>query len=161
MQPDRSGVRRNNEHLEYVLFAEKEGTPAVVVTQKDVREVQLGKSAIRAGIQVLEETAGCTDEDIDQVIMAGAFGTYIDVNSAIDLGMLPSIPPGRFKQVGNAAGLGARQTLLSVHKRAMEKDIAERVQYIELAGTPSFNRTFIQTQSLGRYRIKNGKREKI
>jgi uncharacterized 2Fe-2S/4Fe-4S cluster protein (DUF4445 family) len=161
MQPGRSGVRRNDDHLEFVLFTEQDGNPAVVVTQRDVREVQLGKAAIRAGIQVLEETAGCTDEDIDRVIMAGAFGTYIDVSSAIDLGMLPSIPLERFKQMGNAAGLGARQTLLSVQKRAMEKTIAERMNYIELAGTPSFNKIFIQTQYLGRYHIKNGKREKI
>jgi uncharacterized 2Fe-2S/4Fe-4S cluster protein (DUF4445 family) len=161
MQEGRPGVRRINEHLEYVLFAGKEGNPAVTVTQKDVREVQLGKAAIRAGIQVLEETADCEDEDIEQVIMAGAFGTYIDVSSAIDLGMLPAIPLDRFKQVGNAAGLGARQTLLSVQKRAMEQSIAERMRYIELAGTPSFNKTFIQTQYLGRYRIQNGKRDKM
>jgi uncharacterized 2Fe-2S/4Fe-4S cluster protein (DUF4445 family) len=161
MQADRPGVRLNKEMLEFVLFAEKNGNPAVVVTQRDVREVQLGKSAIRAGIQVLLEIADCSEEDIEQVIMAGAFGTYIDVSSAIDLGMLPVLPVERFKQVGNAAGLGARQTLLSVKKRAMEKDIAGHMRYIELAGTPSFNKIFIQAQYLGRYRLQSGKREKI
>ncbi|MBN1191896.1 MAG: DUF4445 domain-containing protein [Dehalococcoidales bacterium] len=161
MQEGFPGVRRNNEYLEFVLFQEQEGNPAVVITQRDVREVQLGKAAIRAGIQVLEETADCDDDDIEQVLLAGAFGTYIDIGSAIDLGMLPAIPPGRYKQVGNAAGMGARQTLLSVRKRALEQSIAERIRYIELAGTPSFNKTFIQTQYLGRYRIQAGKRLKI
>jgi uncharacterized 2Fe-2S/4Fe-4S cluster protein (DUF4445 family) len=161
MQAGRPGVRLNKEMLEFVLFAEQKGNPAVVVTQRDVREVQLGKSAIRAGIQVLLEIADCSEEDIEQVIMAGAFGTYIDVNSAIDLGMLPVLPVERFKQVGNAAGLGARQTLLSVKKRDMEKEIASHMRYIELAGTPSFNKIFIQAQYLGRYRLQGGKREKI
>jgi uncharacterized 2Fe-2S/4Fe-4S cluster protein (DUF4445 family) len=161
MQADRPGVRRNGDQLEFVLSEEKKGSQAVVVTQRDVREVQLGKSAIRAGIQVLLEKADCTEEDIEQVIMAGAFGTYIDVSSAIDLGMLPALPVENFKQVGNAAGMGARQTLLSVKKREMEKSIAERMHYIELAGAPSFNKIFIQAQYLGRYRLRGGKREKI
>ena len=131
------------------------------MTQHDVREVQLGKAAIRAGIQVLLEIARHNQEEIEQVIMAGAFGTYIDVSSAINLGMLPDLPLERFTQVGNAAGLGARQSLLSVKKRDMAKEIAGRIRYVELAGAPGFNKIFIQTQYLGKYRIKNGKREKI
>ncbi|MDD5700883.1 MAG: ASKHA domain-containing protein [Dehalococcoidales bacterium] len=161
MLTDRPGVRINKEQREFVIYAGQEDNPAVVVTQKDVREVQLGKSAIRAGIQVLLETAGCLEEDIRQVLIAGAFGTYIDVGNAVILGMLPAIPLERFRQIGNAAGLGARQSLLSLKKREMEQAIARRVHYIELAGTPSFNKTFIQAQYLGKYRLKSGRREKI
>jgi uncharacterized 2Fe-2S/4Fe-4S cluster protein (DUF4445 family) len=161
MLEGRPGVRRKEDQLEYVIAEGQNGSLAVSVTQRDVREVQLGKAAIRAGIQVLLDTAGRKEEEVRHVIMAGAFGTYIDVSSAIDLGMLPMLPLERFKQVGNAAGLGARQTLLSVKKRAMEKEIAQRMQYIELAGTPSFNGIFIQTQYLGHYRVQNGKRLKM
>jgi uncharacterized 2Fe-2S/4Fe-4S cluster protein (DUF4445 family) len=159
MREGHPGVRANNGLREFVLFEGKDESPAVVVTQRDVREVQLGKSAIRAGIQVLLDTAGYADKDIQHVIIAGAFGTYIDVENAMILGMLPDLPLERFQQVGNAAGLGARQSLLSVNKRGMEKAIAGRMRYIELAGTPGFNQIFIQAQYLGKYRIIGRKRE--
>ena len=159
VQEGHSGVRSKNGQREFVLFEGEGENPAVVVTQRDVREIQLGKAAIRAGIQVLLDKAGYPEKDIEQVVIAGAFGTYIDVSNAISLGMLPELPPGKFQQVGNAAGLGARQSLLSVKKRSMEKEIARRMHYIELAGTPSFNKIFIQAQYLGKYRITDGKRE--
>jgi uncharacterized 2Fe-2S/4Fe-4S cluster protein (DUF4445 family) len=161
MQEGVPGVRFNDSGREYVLVEGIEGLPPVVVTQRDVREVQLGKAAIRTGIQVLLDEAGCREETIQQVIIAGAFGTYIDIGNAIILGMLPFLPLERFQQIGNAAGLGARQTLFSMRKRATENAIAERMHYIELAGTPNFNKIFVQAQQLGQYRIKNGKRESI
>ncbi len=161
MRDGHPGVRTKDGRREFVLYDGKGTGPDVVVTQPDVREIQLGKGAIRAGIQVLLETAGRREEEIQQVVIAGAFGTYIDVGNAMLLGMLPSLPLERFQQVGNAAGLGARQTLLSLSKRALEKDIAGRMKYVELAGAPTFNKIFIQTQYLGKYRIIDGKRESI
>lgn len=158
---EHAGVRQNGDSKEFVLFKGEGNTPDVVISQKDIREVQLGKGAIRAGIQVLLDTAGCKEEEIQQVMIAGAFGTYIDVANAILLGMLPVLPLERFQQVGNAAGLGARQALLSLAKRELEKDIAQHMQYIELAGTPSFNKIFLQTQYLGKYRVVDGKRIKL
>ena len=158
MQANHPGVRSNKDGLEFVLFDGQGETPDVVITQRDIREVQLGKGAIRAGIQVLLDIAGCEEEDIQQVLIAGAFGTYIDVGNAILLGMLPVIPVDRFRQVGNAAGLGARQSLISTKRRELENTIARRIRYIELANTPMFNKIFIQTQYLGKYRIKDGKR---
>jgi uncharacterized 2Fe-2S/4Fe-4S cluster protein (DUF4445 family) len=161
MKAQHAGVRDNGESKEFVIFAGNGDNPAVVITQKDIREVQLGKSAIRAGIQILLDKAGHKEEDIKKVFIAGAFGTYIDVANAILMGMLPVLPLDRFSQVGNAAGLGARQSLISVKKRALEKSISKRMQYIELAGTPTFNKVFLQTQYLGKYRIIDGKRVKI
>jgi uncharacterized 2Fe-2S/4Fe-4S cluster protein (DUF4445 family) len=161
MQEGQPGVRSIDGKREFVLFEGKGKTPDIVVTQQDIREIQLGKGAIRAGIQVLLEAAGRKEEDVRQVIIAGAFGTYIDVGNAMLLGMLPYLPMDRFQQVGNAAGLGARQALLSVKKRDLEKAIAARMKYVELAGTPTFNKIFIQTQYLGKYRIRDGKRLKI
>ena len=75
------------------------------------------------------------------MIIAGAFGTYIDVSSAITIGMLPPVPLERFRQVGNAAGTGARMALLSTRKRDEAQAIAARANYIELAGTPDFAQT--------------------
>ena len=156
-----AGVRDNANGKEFVVYAGNGDNPAVVITQKDIREVQLGKGAIRAGIQILLEKAGHKEEEVKKVYIAGAFGTYIDVANAILLGMLPVLPLDRFSQVGNAAGLGARQSLISVKKRELEKAIAKRIQYIELAGTSTFNKTFLQTQYLGKYRIVDGKRVKL
>jgi len=125
-----------------------------------VRQLQLAKAAIRTGIQVLLETSGLSEDQMKQVIIAGAFGTYIDVASAVTIGMLPPLPLNRFQQVGNAAGMGAKLALVSLSKRAEAQAIASGVKYVELANAPNFNQTFIQASYLGRYRMMNGRREK-
>jgi uncharacterized 2Fe-2S/4Fe-4S cluster protein (DUF4445 family) len=147
-------VRTVNKMREFVLVNEEErnGQPAITVTQKDIREIQLAKAAIRAGIQVLLEATGTTEEKLDQVIIAGAFGTYIDLTSAITIGMLPSLPIARFSQVGNAAGMGAKMALISRSKRAEAQALCSRVNYIELATSPNFNDIFIKTSYIGPYK---------
>jgi uncharacterized 2Fe-2S/4Fe-4S cluster protein (DUF4445 family) len=156
-------VRNYKGQREFVLVSreERKGKPAITITQHDVRELQLAKAAIRTGIQALLEASGCTEDDIKQVIIAGAFGTYIDVASAVAIGMLPSLPLNRFRQVGNAAGMGAKLALISLKSRAKAQAVASRVSYIELASTPGFQPTFMQASYLGRYRITDGRREEI
>ncbi len=156
-------VRTDQGQREFVLVGEEEweGQPAITITQGDVRELQLAKAAIRSGIQALLEANDCSEDEIKQVVIAGAFGTYIDVGSAVTIGMLPSLPLNRFRQVGNAAGMGAKQALISLKKRAEAQAIASRVNYIELGDLPSFNQTFIQAGYLGQYRIIDGRREEI
>jgi uncharacterized 2Fe-2S/4Fe-4S cluster protein (DUF4445 family) len=136
---------------EFVLVGEEErgGQPAVTITQKDVRELQLAKGAMRAGIQILLEAQELAEDKIDRVIIAGAFGTYIDVSSGMAIGMLPQLPVDRFRQVGNAAGMGAKLALISRSKRAEAKEIARRVGYIELATEPRFMRIYAKAMSLG------------
>ncbi len=121
----------------------------ITFTQKDVRELQLAKGAMRTGIEVLLETSGLTAVEIDRVIIAGAFGTYIDVTSAMAIGMLPRLPLDRFRQVGNAAGMGAKLSLISQSKRAEAQALASRVGYIELATVPQFAKKFAQAMYLG------------
>ncbi len=156
-------VRTYKGQREFMLVREEErgGQPAITITQRDVRELQLAKAAIRAGIQVLLEANGCSEDEIQQVIIAGAFGTYIDVASAVAIGMLPSLPLNRFRQVGNAAGMGAKLALISLGKRAEAQAVAARVKYIELASAPNFEQTFIQASYLGRYRMIDGRREEM
>jgi uncharacterized 2Fe-2S/4Fe-4S cluster protein (DUF4445 family) len=156
-------VRNYRGQREFVLVSkeERKGKPAITITQPDIRELQLAKAAIRTGIQVLLETSGCSEAGIKQVIIAGAFGTYIDVASAVTIGMLPPLPLNRFRQVGNAAGMGAKLALISLKSRAKAQAVASRVSYIELASTPSFQPTFMQANYLGRYRIIDGRREEI
>jgi uncharacterized 2Fe-2S/4Fe-4S cluster protein (DUF4445 family) len=149
-------VRTRKGQREFVLISKEErnGGSAITVNQHDVRELQLAKGAIRTGIQALLEASSLSDEDIDEVIIAGAFGSYIDVSSAITIGMLPSLALDRFRQVGNAAGTGARLALTSRAQRVEAEKIARRVRYIELAAVPNFQDLFSQSMYLGEYRIR-------
>lgn len=140
-------VQMRDNKPEFVI-AERPELEPISISQKDVRELQLAKAAIRLGIQALVETEGVAESDIEQVIIAGAFGTFIDVKSAITIGMLPDLPLERFKQVGNAAGTGARLALISQSERKKSKEIAEHDNYIELAKVPSFNRKFAEATYL-------------
>jgi uncharacterized 2Fe-2S/4Fe-4S cluster protein (DUF4445 family) len=149
---DHPRVRGEGGDREFVIVREDEagnGRRAIAITQKDVRELQLAKGAMRTGVQVLLESNGLAEDEIDQVIIAGAFGTYIDVASAIAIGMLPPLPLERFRQVGNAAGMGAKLALISGPQRAEAEALARRVGYIELATVPQFSRTFAQSMFLG------------
>ena len=163
MASDHPLVRGDGRQREFVLVGEDErdGRHAVAITQQDIRELQLAKAAIRTGIQVLLENSDCSEEDIKQVVIAGAFGSYIDVGSAIDIGMLPSLPRERFRQVGNAAGAGARLALVSTRQREEARSVASRVEYLELASSPNFMQTFTEATYLGRYHLKHGVRQEI
>jgi uncharacterized 2Fe-2S/4Fe-4S cluster protein (DUF4445 family) len=127
---DHPRVRRTEHGPEFVLVAaEGDGNDRdVVITRGDVGEIQLAKGAIRAGINILLDEAGLSEQDVDQVIIAGAFGTYIDVSSAIVIGMFPPLPLERFNQVGNAAGMGAKLALVSKEQRAKAAEIARQVE---------------------------------
>jgi len=140
-------VRKPNGMAEFVL-AERQGQASITLSQKDVRELQLAKAAIRLGIQALVQAEGIAENDIEQVIIAGAFGTFINVESAITIGMLPALPLERFKQVGNAAGTGARLALISQSQRRMADQIAEQDGYIELAAVPNFSVRFAEATYL-------------
>ncbi len=163
MRPGHPRVRERNGQLEFVLASEEErgGLSAVVFTQHDVRELQLGKAAIRAGVATLLASIGVQEREIASIIIAGAFGSYLDVSSALDLGMFPTIAVERFRQVGNAAGMGAKRALISTQQRSEADAIARTSHYIELAGSTVFNKNFIQAVQLGRYRLRDGKREEV
>ena len=153
-------VRMTDNQAEF-LMVDQERHSSIVLTQKDVRELQLAKAAIRTGIQFLLETNGFTEEQIRQVVIAGSFGSYIDLSSAVTVGLLPSLPLNQFRQVGNAAGTGAKLALISLGKRQESIAIASRARYIELAGNPDFKETFIEASHIGQYRIKHSKRDEL
>lgn len=120
----------------------------ITFSQKDIREVQLAKGAVRTGIQALLKANNLTEKDIDKIFIAGAFGSYIDVKSAKTAGMLPNIPSNRFTQVGNAAGLGSRLALISRSRREQARYIARQVEYLELAVFPDFPEIFAKSMYL-------------
>ena len=123
----------------------------ILLTRTDIGEIQLAKAAIRAGIELLLRAAGIKADALDEVIIAGAFGTYLSIASAIAVGMLPRLPPERYRQVGNAAGQGARQLLVSRQWREKADDIARRVTYVELTTHPDFADIFTDELAFGRF----------
>ena len=129
----------------YVLVpSEQSGTGSeIVVSRRDVNEIQLAKGAIRAGVEVLLLEAGIKYADIDQFIIAGAFGTYLDLENAVAIGMLPDLPLQRFQQVGNAAGMGAKHLLLSAQKRTQADETIAGDEYIELTAHPQFTPIYV------------------
>jgi uncharacterized 2Fe-2S/4Fe-4S cluster protein (DUF4445 family) len=120
----------------------------ITMNRKDVNEIQLAKAAIRAGLEILISDAGIEPDDIEDFIVAGAFGTYIDIPNAIQVGMFPDLPVERFRQVGNAAGMGARQVLLSSKQRLAATKVVRKIDYIELTTHPSFQDIFLEAMYL-------------
>jgi len=116
----------------------------IALTRADVGEIQLAKAAIRAGTELLLSAADTQAAEIDEVIIAGAFGTYLDIDSAVTVGMLPSLAPERYRQVGNAAGLGAQQMLVSRTSREKASRISQLAQYVELTTHPGFADAFAE-----------------
>lgn len=131
-------------HPEYVIVPkEKSGTGHdITLTQKDIVAIQLAKAAISTGTGLLLAEAGLKKDDVDKIIIAGAFGSNINVESAVFLGLLPNLSQERFQNAGNAAGTGARLMLLSTRERDLAEKIAKTVGYLELAAHPKFSQTF-------------------
>jgi len=129
----------------FILADENEsgtGTP-IYITQKDIREVQLAKAAIAAGIKLLGEHLGVGTADIAKVLIAGAFGNYMSPRSACLISMIPPELEDRIVPIGNAAGEGAKRAALSSNEFEQAKRIAAKCEFIELAAHPSFQDIFI------------------
>lgn len=145
LKKDHPLVRMDGNIPEFVLVPSEpaHNQKAISLTRKDINELQLAKSAIRVGIETLLEAAGVKPSDLVSFVIAGAFGTYINIESAIKIGMFPDIPRDRFQQVGNAAGTGARQALISKSLRQTSSELASRIEYIELTNHPDFQNRFL------------------
>lgn len=116
----------------------------IYLTQRDIREVQLAKAAIFAGIKILLKEVNIPLEDIQEIFLAGAFGSFIDKKSAVRIGLLPNLPLKKIESVGNAAGRGAEITLCSNKMRELSQEISKKVKYVELSSRPDFQEEFIK-----------------
>ena len=125
------------------------GDAGVYITQKDVREVQLAKAAIAAGIQLMCDRIGMELSDIEQVDIAGAFGNYINPDNACAIGLIPDALRERIAQVGNAAGEGARLALLDADRWKEAEILARETEFLELATMPEFQDEFVEQLSFG------------
>ena len=116
---------------------------SVYLSQRDVRELQFAKAAIATGWAILLEEADLAPGDVQQVLLAGSFGSYLSPASAIRLGLVPRLPALRVVSAGNVAGEGAKMALLSMRERAGALALLEEVRYVELSDRADFNDRFV------------------
>ncbi|MBM6405188.1 DUF4445 domain-containing protein [Phycicoccus sp. CSK15P-2] len=116
---------------------------SVYLSQRDVRELQFAKAAISTGWTLLVEELGLDPTEIQQVLLAGSFGSYLSPASAVRIGLVPTLPVLRIVSAGNVAGEGAKMVLLSARERAGADALLEEVRYVELSDRPDFNHRFV------------------
>ena len=121
----------------------------VTLTQVDIRQLQLAKSAIFSGIVMLQQIMDVADDDLEEVMLCGGFGNYINTESAVKIRLLPGLDLDRISYVGNAAALGAQMALLSETERERAFDLAQRIEHVALAARPDFQEIFVDGMSFG------------
>jgi uncharacterized 2Fe-2S/4Fe-4S cluster protein (DUF4445 family) len=143
-------IRPGDRGTEYII-AKKEETANeqedIVITQQDIREVQKAKAAIHTGCSILLSKMGVANSAVHKLIMAGAFGMYIDPQNAITIGMIPEFPLDRIEFAGNTAGSGARMALKSIDARKTAEELALKMGYVELAAEPSFQEEYLNSMN--------------
>jgi len=142
MIKDAPGIQVDEEGVPFLKLAE--GKRDITLSQKDVDQILLAKGAIRAGIDVLMDEMQVSKDEIEEIVIAGAFGSYMLPEQAIRLGMLPDIPLEYVRAVGNAAGAGARMMLVSKSARVEAEALARRIEYLELTVYPDFPMFYAQ-----------------
>lgn len=142
-------LRQTEQGAEFVLAWSQDTSTGedIVLTQKDIRELQLAKGAMRAGIQILMTEMGINQEQLDRVMLAGAFGNYLKKESALRIGLLPPLPIERVSAIGNAAGDGAKMALLSTMERVRATKLADHAEQLELSTRKDFQNQFIQAMT--------------
>ena len=118
--------------------------PLVYLTQRDVRELQFAKASIATGWKILLEQLEIQESEIQQVLLAGSFGSYLSPASAVNIGLVPKLPILRILSAGNVAGEGAKMTLLSQSERKGAETVIEEIEYVELSDRSDFNDKFIE-----------------
>lgn len=142
-----SHLRENGKVFDFVLYESEDGLGDVLITQKDIREVQLAKAAISAGINIMMKELGLTPDTLEKVSIAGAFGSYIRNSSAIDMGLLPRVAEEKIYSLGNSAGIGASMMVLSDKAIKDSEEAAKEVQHIELASRSDFQDAYMVAMS--------------
>jgi len=140
-------VREQGEGREFVISRNEDAE--VTLTQQDIRELQLAKGAMRAGIEMLMKEANTGADEIEEVLLAGVFGNYINREKAVTLGLIPPFPLEKVHFIGNGAMDGALRALISLGERRRADEIAAQTRHIELSGRPGFEDTFLRCLELG------------
>ena len=138
-------LEREGERVFVLTWGANVGDPsdAVFLTQRDVRELQFAKAAIATGWALLLEEFDVEERDIQQVLLAGSFGSYLSPASAIKIGLVPKLSVLRIVSAGNVAGEGAKMVLLSAQERHGASALLEEIDYVELSDRADFNDKFV------------------
>ena len=142
-------LRTGDAGVEFVLVwdADAGRNEDVTLTQGDIRQLQLAKSAIWSGIVLLQRVMDIDDADLSELMLCGGFGNYINTESAVAIRLLPEVDLDRITYVGNAAHLGAQMALLSERERVRAEELARRIEHVALAARPDFQDIFIDGMS--------------
>ena len=144
-------VMRGEERQVIVLRPGEAGArQEIVLTQDDVRQVQLAKGAIASGVAMLQHVAGVPAERVAELMLAGGFGNYLSIESALRIGLIPPLARERIRYVGNAASLGAQLCLVSEAERARADSVARRIEHVSLAAHPDFEQIFVDCMNFPR-----------
>ena len=141
----RDRVVMRGEERQFIVLRDGEAGAGreIALTQDDIRQVQLAKGAIASGVAMLLHVAGVPLERVSELMLAGGFGNYVSIPSALRIGLLPAMPAERVRYVGNAAALGAQLCLLSEAERARAAEIAAGIEHVSLAAHPDFEQIFV------------------
>ena len=139
-------IIKNDKNNDFLLVSESDNgsKQKLILKQQDIRELQLAKGAVAAGIVILAKELGIEIDAIEQILIAGAFGSYLNKYNAQRIGLIPNIDPDRIKFVGNAASMGAKKFLLSNQVRAEADRVIQTTQYIELSMRMDFQEIFVE-----------------
>ena len=148
----RERVHMLGEERRFVLVEKGESGSGqeIVLTQDDVRQVQLAKGAIASGVIMLQRIMGVPTSEITELMLAGGFGNYLSIRSALRIGLIPPLPEDRIRYVGNAAALGAQMCLMSETERARATHLAGWIEHISLAAHPDFQNVFVEAMNFPR-----------
>ncbi len=151
--PEKFKTRLNQakDGMEFILVpgSDSESGEDIVLSQSDLRELQLAKGAIYAGLKILLKEANLKEDDLDKILLAGAFGNYVRKESALTIGLLPQLSPEKIVAVGNAAGDGSRMALASKKVRERAFGLPEIVEHLELSTRQDFQEIFVDALKFG------------
>ena len=144
-------IKRGDERAVILAHPGEHGaTQELLLTQDDVRQVQLCKGAIASGAAMLQRIAGVPEDKVAELMLAGGFGNYLSIASAIRIGLIPAVPESKVRYVGNAALLGAQLALLSETERQHAEQIARHIEHVSLAAHPDFQDVFVDCMNFPR-----------
>lgn len=126
-----------------LLAAEENNGQAIIFSQEDLQQIQLAKGALNAAAELLVKEAGITGEQVEEILLAGAFGNFLDKEQSLQIGLFPAWARNKITYIGNAAGQGAKTALLALEKRAEAAEIGAHMKFLEFAGTGDFQTAFI------------------
>jgi uncharacterized 2Fe-2S/4Fe-4S cluster protein (DUF4445 family) len=139
----RARLIEDESERQFVIVPDPAGTP-IAITQRDIRELQVAKAAIRSGIDALLAVTGLGPSDISTFYLAGGFGNYLNKHQALRLGMIPPMPADRIRFIGNAAAVGAKLALVSQEMRRRAQRIARMAEHLQIAETLDFQSRFAE-----------------